>query len=46
MEYHPVEGYALADLVTYLAGVGLDLVRDEPSPDKPGLGNAWFARAA
>ncbi|WP_370186770.1 FkbM family methyltransferase [Aeromicrobium sp.] len=46
MEYHPVDGYALADLVTYLAGVGLDLVRDEPSPDKPGLGNAWFARAA
>ncbi|KQO42151.1 MULTISPECIES: FkbM family methyltransferase [unclassified Aeromicrobium] len=46
MEYHPVEGHQLLDLVRFLRDVGLDLVRDEPSPDKPGLGNAWFARAA
>lgn len=46
MEYHPVEGHDLLDLVRFLRDVGLDLVRDEPSPDRPGLGNAWFARAA
>lgn len=46
MEYHPVEGRSLADLVAFLGAVGIDLVRDEPSPDKPGLGNAWFARPA
>lgn len=46
MEYHPVEGHSLADLVTYFDTVGLDLVRDEPSEEKPGLGNAWFARRA
>ncbi|MGJ9412765.1 FkbM family methyltransferase [Aeromicrobium sp. CF4.19] len=45
MEYHPVEGRSLKDLVDYLGATGLDLVRDEPSQDKPGLGNAWFARA-
>ncbi|MEH3034316.1 MAG: FkbM family methyltransferase [Aeromicrobium erythreum] len=46
MEYHPVEGRSLADLVDFLGAQGLDLVRDEPSDDKPGLGNAWFSRRA
>ena len=45
MEYHPVQGHTFAELVDFLASVGLDLVRDEPA-DRPGLGNAWFARAA
>ncbi|NRQ49349.1 FkbM family methyltransferase [Aeromicrobium stalagmiti] len=45
MEYHPVDGYSFDDLVAFLGGVGLDLVRNEPA-DRPGLGNAWFARAA
>ncbi|WP_375000990.1 FkbM family methyltransferase [Aeromicrobium sp. CTD01-1L150] len=44
MEYHPVDGHSLQELVEFLAAVGLDLVRDEPSQDKPGLGNAWFSR--
>lgn len=43
MEYHPVDGYSLQDLVDFFAAVGLSLVRDEPA-DRPGLGNAWFAR--
>lgn len=46
MEYHPVAGRRFADLVAYFGDVGLDLVRDEPSPDTPGLGNAWFARGS
>ncbi|MBD8606992.1 FkbM family methyltransferase [Aeromicrobium sp. CFBP 8757] len=45
MEYHPVDGYELDDLVRFLGAVGLDLVRHEPA-DRPGLGNAWFARGA
>ncbi len=44
MEYHPVPGRSLADLVAFLDAVGIDLVRDEPA-SRPGLGNAWFARA-
>lgn len=46
MEYHPVDGRSLDDLATFLAAAGLELVRDEPAHDKPGLGNAWFARPA
>lgn len=46
MEYHPVEGHSLGDLVAYFEAVGISLVRDEPSPDVPGLGNAWFARTS
>lgn len=45
MEYHPVEGHSLAELVEFLSGVGLELVRDAPG-DRPGLGNAWFARTS
>lgn len=45
MEYHPVEGYSLDDLIAFLRAVGLDLVRHEPA-SRPGLGNAWFSRAA
>lgn len=45
MEYHPVEGYSLADLVTFFDGVDLRLVRDEPG-NRAGLGNAWFSRSA
>ncbi len=45
MEYHPVDGHELGDLVRFLDGVGLALVRHEPA-DRPGLGNAWFARYA
>ena len=44
MEYHPVAGRRFSELVAYFRDVGLELVRDEPSPDTPGLGNAWFAR--
>jgi FkbM family methyltransferase len=44
MEYHPVEGHSLDELVRFFDAVGLGLVRDEPA-DRPGLGNAWFARA-
>lgn len=43
MEYHPHETYTLADLVDFLAGVGLVLQRQDPITDK--LGSAWFARA-
>ncbi|MCR4514739.1 FkbM family methyltransferase [Aeromicrobium sp. 50.2.37] len=46
MEYHPVPGHDLGDLTRFLGDVGLTLVRDEPSTDKPGLGNAWFSRVA
>ncbi|MEJ7635437.1 FkbM family methyltransferase [Aeromicrobium sp.] len=44
MEYHPVEGYSFSELVDFFDVLGLKLVRDEPA-DRPGLGNAWFARA-
>ena len=44
MEYHPVQGHSLDQLVEFLAAVGIDLVRHEPA-DRPGLGNAWFARS-
>mgnify|MGYP006172267431 CR=1 FL=1 len=43
MEYHPIDGHSLSELVDFLADVGIDLVRDEPA-DRAGLGNAWFAR--
>jgi FkbM family methyltransferase len=43
MEYHPVDGHSLDELVRFFAGVDLALVRHEPA-DRPGLGNAWFAR--
>ncbi|MET1062695.1 MAG: FkbM family methyltransferase [Aeromicrobium sp.] len=45
MEYHPVAGHTVEELIGFLADVGLDLVRREPA-DRPGLGNAWFSRAS
>lgn len=45
MEYHPVADHSLAELVGFFDSVGLRLVRDEPA-NRPGLGNAWFARPA
>lgn len=43
MEYHPVSGRSLGQLVDHLEPLGLSLARDEPA-DRPGLGNAWFVR--
>jgi hypothetical protein len=42
MEYHPVGGESWDELRKWLAGVGLDVVRDEPG--RPGLGTAWLVR--
>ncbi|WP_344328447.1 FkbM family methyltransferase [Aeromicrobium halocynthiae] len=46
MEYHPVAGHSLDELVEFLAAAGLELARHEPSSETPGLGNAWFRRPA
>lgn len=44
MEYHPLAGARWESIVTFLAGVGLEVTRDEPIA--PGLGTAWFRRTA
>lgn len=43
MEYHPVPGHDVEELVSFLSEVGLRPVRHQPS-DKPGLGVMWLAR--
>lgn len=43
MEYHPVEGHTLEELVGFLTGAGLKVVRDEPGTE-PGLGVVWLER--
>jgi FkbM family methyltransferase len=43
MEYHPVPGQSWEQLRTWLADVGLQVVRH--ASDSPGLGTAWLARA-
>ena len=42
MEYHPLAGARWESIVEFLAGVGLEVTRDEPIA--PGLGTAWFRR--
>ncbi|WP_203336317.1 FkbM family methyltransferase [Nocardioides limicola] len=45
MEYHPVPGHSVEELVDFFARVGLDLVQHRPE-GRPGLGLAWFSRGA
>ena len=42
LEYHPVDGHSWEELRSFFAGVGLEVVRDEPVTDR--LGTAWLSR--
>lgn len=43
MEYHPVPGHGLDELVEHLGEAGFTLVQCEEG-NRPGLGQAWFVR--
>jgi FkbM family methyltransferase len=43
MEYHPMPGRSLEDLLAFFAGVGLEPVRHEPGT-RAGLGVIWLGR--
>ncbi|WP_436697957.1 FkbM family methyltransferase [Nocardioides sp. BYT-33-1] len=45
MEYHPVEGHTLDELLAFFAAVGLEPGRHDPGL-RPGLGVIWLSRPA
>jgi FkbM family methyltransferase len=45
VEYHPVEGHGLEELLDFLSGVGLRPYHHEEGSE-PGLGMVWLRRAA
>lgn len=45
MEYHPVEGHSLDELLAFFAAVGLHAVRNDAGK-RPGLGVVWLTRDA
>jgi FkbM family methyltransferase len=45
MEYHPVEGHSLQELLDFFAGLGITEDRHEPTV-REGLGTMWLSRKA
>ncbi len=45
MEYHPVDGHTLDELLEFFAAVGLEPGQHEPG-SRPGLGVIWLSRTA